>query len=79
MSVIDRGRALPDRAAVQRWITLTLSRTFRWVQERRAVRARRARAIAERLGLAQAQEARELAARVDLATGRAKRLREIAR
>lgn len=61
---------------MQRWITIGLSRAFRWVQERRAVRARRAHAIADRLGLARAQEARELASRVDLATGRAKRLRE---
>jgi hypothetical protein len=63
----------------QRSITMALSRTFRWMQERRAARARRVAWLAERLGLARAQEARELASRVDLALGRLARLREAAR
>lgn len=35
--------------------------------------------LAERLGLARAQETRELASRADLALGRVARLREMAR
>ena len=58
---------------------MALSRTFRWMQERRAVRARRMAWLAERLGLARAQETRELASRIDLALGRLARLRGTAR
>jgi hypothetical protein len=65
--------------SVQRSITRGLSRAFRWMQERRAARARRARRLAAALGLAHAQEARELASQIDLALGRVTRLREEAR
>ncbi len=56
-------------------ITAVLSRTFRWMQERREAQARRRSAIARALGLAEAQEMRELASRLDLVLGRARSAR----
>ncbi|HJL18965.1 MAG TPA: hypothetical protein RMH99_25105 [Sandaracinaceae bacterium LLY-WYZ-13_1] len=55
--------------------TAALARFFRGMQERRAHRARRLRRLFGRLGLADAQEVRELGSRLDLLIGRAARLR----
>jgi len=57
-------------------LTTLLARLFRAVAERRADRIRRRRRFFARLGLADAQEVRELAGRVDLLSGRTARLRE---
>ncbi|MBZ0119743.1 MAG: hypothetical protein K8H88_22330 [Sandaracinaceae bacterium] len=57
-------------------VTTLLASLFRLSAGHRALRSRVLAGLAQRLGLARAQEARELADAIDLAQGRTARLRE---